>query len=78
MLLPHIVEPARIRNSSKTLTDNIFSNVIASNTISRNLTATVSGHLQQLLIVPDILLINSNLDMLTLDSNKSFPSNNYN
>ena len=42
VLLPHIVEPTRIRNNSKTLTDNIYLNVITPNNISGNITATIS------------------------------------
>ena len=33
MLLPHFVQPTRIRNNSKTLTNNIYSNVITPNNI---------------------------------------------
>ena len=54
MLLPHIVQPTRIRNNSKTLIDNIYSNVITPNNISGNITATISDHLPQCLIAPDI------------------------
>ena len=44
MLLPHIVQPTRIRNNSKTLIDNIYSNVITPNDISGNIIATTSDH----------------------------------
>ena len=54
MLLPHIVQPTKIRNNSKTLIDNIYSNVIAPNNISGNITATISDHLPQFLITSDI------------------------
>ena len=54
MLLPHIVQPTRIRNNSKTLIDNIYSNVITPNNISRNIAATISDHLTQFLIAPDV------------------------
>ena len=53
MLLPHIVQPARIKNNPKTLIDNIYSNVTP-NKISGNITATISDHLPQFLITPDI------------------------
>ena len=33
MLLLHVVQPTRIRNNSKTLIDNIYSNVITPNSI---------------------------------------------
>ena len=50
MILPHIVQPTRIRNNSKTLTDNIYSNVTTPNNISGDITATISDHLPQFLI----------------------------
>ena len=54
MLLPHILQPTRIRNNAKTLIDNIYSNVITSSNISSNITTTISDHLPQFLIGPDI------------------------
>ena len=54
MLLPHIVQPTRIRNNSKTLIDDIYSNTITPNNILGNITATVSDHLPQFCIAPDI------------------------
>ena len=55
MLLPHTVKPPKIRNNSKTLIDNIYSNVITPNNILGNLTSIISDHLPQFLIAPDIL-----------------------
>ena len=52
--LPHIVQPTRIRNNSKTLIHNIYSNVITPNNISGNITVTILDHLPQFLIAPDI------------------------
>ena len=54
MLLPHIVQPTRIRNNSKSLIDNIYSNVITPNNILGSLTATISNHLPQFLIAPEV------------------------
>ena len=54
LFLPHITQPSRIRDSSKTLIDNIFSNTLIENTILGNLTATTSDHLPQFIILPDI------------------------
>ena len=54
MLLPHIVQTTTIRNNSKTLIDNIYSNAITLNNVSGNLTATISDHLPQFLIAPEI------------------------
>ena len=52
--LPHITQPTRIRDSSKTLIDNIFSNTLIENTILGNLTATISDQLPQFIILPDV------------------------
>ena len=48
-LLPHIVQPTRITNNSKTLIDNIYSNVIIPNNILGNIAATISDHLPNFL-----------------------------
>ena len=54
LFLPHITQPTRIRDTSKTFSDNIFSNTLIENTISGNLTATISDHLRQFIIFPNI------------------------
>ena len=54
LLFPHITQPTRIRDSSKRLIDNIFSNTLIGNTILFNLTATNSDHLPQFIILPNI------------------------
>ena len=54
MLLPHIVQPTRIRNNSKSLIDNIYSNVITPNNILGSLTATIFNHLPQFLIALEV------------------------
>ena len=48
------MEPTRITSRSKTLIDNIFTSIIFPDSISSNLTATISEHLPQFLIVPNI------------------------
>ena len=53
--LPYILPPTRITSRSKTLINNIFANVTLSDSISGNLTATISDHHPQILIVPNIL-----------------------
>ena len=63
LFLPHITQPTRIRDTSKTLIDNIFSNTLIENTISGHLTATISDNLPQFIILPNSLPI--------LPSNKS-------
>ena len=50
-LIPHITSPTRLTSRSHTLIDNIISNVITEDTISRNIN-TMSDHLGQFLILP--------------------------
>ena len=52
--IPLILQPTRITSHSNTLIDNIFSNVIEPDIISGNLTATISDHLPQYAIIPNI------------------------
>ena len=54
MFVSHYVQSTRISGNSKTLSGNIFSNVITPNTITGNLFAKLSYHLPQFLIAPDI------------------------
>ena len=54
MLLPPITQLIRNINNSKTLIDNSSLNVITPNNILGNLTATITDHLPQFLIAPDI------------------------
>ena len=49
-----ILQPTRITSHSNTFIDNIFSNVIELDIISGNLTATISDHLLQFLIIPNM------------------------
>ena len=51
--LPNIIQPSRHTSYSRTLIDNIFSNVILKDIISGNITATISDHLPQFLISPN-------------------------
>ena len=44
-IIPYILQPTRITSHSKTLTDNVFSNVFSFEAISGNITATISDHL---------------------------------
>ena len=52
--LPYILQPTRLTSHSKTLIDNIFSNVISYKVISGNITATISDHPPQSLFVPNV------------------------
>ena len=54
LFFPHITQPTGKRDTSKTLIDNIFSNTLIENTISGNLTATISDHLPQFIILPNV------------------------
>ena len=49
-----ILQRTRITSHSNTLIDNIFSNVIHPDIISGNLTATISNHLPQCVIIPNM------------------------
>ena len=51
--LPHILHPSRVTTNSKTLID-IFSNMDVPSIISGNLTASISDHLPQFLVAPNI------------------------
>ena len=53
-ILPHILQPTRFSNLSKTLIDNIFSNQIFPENISGNISATFSDHIPQFLIAQGI------------------------
>ena len=51
---PYILQPTRLTSNSKTLTDNIFSNIISPEALSGNLISTISDHLPQFMIVPNV------------------------
>ena len=48
--LPYITQPSRYTNHSRTLIDNIFSNLISKDIICGNITATISDHLPLFLV----------------------------
>ena len=52
--IPLILQSAIITSHPNTLIDNIFSNVIDSDIISRNLTATISDHVLQFSIISNM------------------------
>ena len=52
--IPLILQPTRITSHSSTLIDKIFSNVNDPDIISGNLTATISQHLPQFTIIPNM------------------------
>ena len=51
--LPYIIQPSQHTSHSRTLIDNIFSNVISKDIICGNITATISDHLPQFLVSPN-------------------------
>ena len=53
-IIPLILQPTILTSHSKTLIDNIFRNILSSDIISGNLTATISDHLPQFLFAPNI------------------------
>ena len=53
--IPFILQPTRITSHSKTLTDNIFPDIVSHEVISGNITATISDHLFQFLFAPNVL-----------------------
>ena len=53
--MSHILQPRRLTSHSKTLIDNIFSNLFSHEVISGNITATISDNLPQFLFVPNVL-----------------------
>ena len=52
--VPYILQPTRLTSHSKTLIDNIFCNIISPEAISGNLILTISDHLPQFMIVPNV------------------------
>ena len=51
--LPYIIQPSPHTSHSRTLIDNIFSNVISTYIIWGNITAAISDHLPQFLVSPN-------------------------
>ena len=53
-VIPLLLSPTRISSYSNTLIDNIFSRIIDPDIMSGNLTATISDHLRQFAIIPNM------------------------
>ena len=53
-LLPYISTPSRVTPRSKTLIDNIFSNIIEDGGISGNIVTTISDHYAQFLLLQNL------------------------
>ena len=52
--LPHILQPTRLNSNLEAITDNIFCNMAVLNIVSGKLTASISDHLPQFLVVLNI------------------------
>ena len=52
--LPHILQSSRVTTNSKTLIDNIVSNMAVTNIIPGNLTDSISDHVPQFLVAPNV------------------------
>ena len=57
--ISYILQPTRITSHSKTLMDNILSDIIYHEVISGNITATISDHLFQFLFARNVVSKNS-------------------
>ena len=55
-LLPHILHPTRVTDHSATIIDNIFSNNVESDTVSRNILSQITDHFPQFLIINNIAM----------------------
>ena len=54
LFIPSILQPTRITSHSNTLIDNTFSNVLDPDILSSNLTTTISYHLPQFAVIPNM------------------------
>ena len=75
--IPLILQPTRITSHSNTLIDNIFSNVFDPDIVSGNLTATISDHLPQFAIIPNMFsnIISNKSKIYDWDWSKFDPEN---
>ena len=64
--LPYIIQPSRHTSHSRTIIDNIFSNVISKDFICGNITATISDHLPQIWSRRTLLLIHPPINLMFL------------
>ena len=69
--IPINLQPTRITSHSNTLLDNIFSNIIDPDTISGNSTATISHHLPQSAIIPNMFAAGNKSNIYERDWSKS-------
>ena len=68
---PRTNSPTRITPNSKTLTDNIFYNIVTKNIISGNITTSISDHLTQFLLISNQNPFSKH-QMLNTDDKRSF------
>ena len=72
MVLPYINQQTRITSHSKSFIHNAPSNYISQDSVSANLTATISNHIPQILIAPHIFsnALNKKYNFFEADSSK--------
>ena len=72
--IPLILQPTRTTSHSNTLIDSIFPNFIDSDIILGNLTATISDHLPQFAIMPNMFgnISGNNLNIYERDWSKCY------
>ena len=70
--IPHINLPTRIKNQSKTLSDNIFYNKLNPEATAGNIATSVLDHLMQFLIEPSPFASNSEETTKTWRCHKNF------
>ena len=70
-LSPHIATPMRVTPRSKTLIDSIFTNGLDENSISGNLTCSISDHLAQFLVYTNKSMV-SNFDQKEVLHRRNF------
>ena len=70
-LICYILQPTRLTSASKTVIDNIFSNIIFPEAIFGNLTSTIFDHLPQFMIFPNVFSNPQSNKTIIFERNKS-------
>ena len=61
LLFPYIISPTRVTPRSRTIIDNIFSNIIEEDIISGNITTTISDHYIQFVLFENQINTKTNI-----------------
>ena len=64
--LPYIIQPSRHTNHSRTLMDNIFSDIISKDIICGNITATIFDHVPHFLVSIKLWLSDPPINLMFL------------